>query len=136
MTTAVDTNIFVVLFSGTAGEAQAARLSRVEASKRRPLVTSPPVYGELVVASGRAVEEIDAFLSRTRVEVDWALDEDTWRKATFAYRAYAERRRAQRDGPSPRRILADFVIGAHALHHASALGIRWTKEFTARLFRS
>ena len=121
MTTAVDTNIFVVLFSGTAGEARAARLSLVEASKRGALVVSPPVYGELLAAPGRAVKEIDALLSRTRVEVDWGLDEGTWRTAAFAYRAYVQRRRAQRDGPNPRRILADFVIGAHAPHYASAL---------------
>ena len=69
----------MVLFIGTtAGEAWAARLSLVETSKRGALVVSPPVYGELVEAPGRAVKEIDAFLSRTRVEVDWGPDEDTW----------------------------------------------------------
>lgn len=64
---------------------------------------------------------VDDFLDRARVEVDWDLDEATWRTAAQAFRAYAERRRARRGDYGPRRILADFVIGAHALHYASAL---------------
>jgi predicted nucleic acid-binding protein len=42
------------------------------------------------------------------------LDEAVWRAAGRALQTYAARRRKQRD-PGPRRILADFVIGAHAL---------------------
>lgn len=64
---------------------------------------------------------MDAFLSRARVEVDWDLDEETWRAAARAFGNYAERRRIQRGDHGPRRILADFVIGAHALRYASAL---------------
>lgn len=67
------------------------------------------------------MEEVDAFLGRARIEVDWSLDEETWRAAVRAFGNYAERRRVRRGDRGPRRILADFVIGAHALLYASAL---------------
>lgn len=43
-----------------------------------------------------------------------------WRSAGLAFGGYAQRRRAQPGDPGPRRILADFLIGAHA----SELGAR------------
>jgi predicted nucleic acid-binding protein len=42
------------------------------------------------------------------------VDEETWRVAGRAYLGYTERRKSS-GGESPRRILADFLIGAHAL---------------------
>jgi hypothetical protein len=41
------------------------------------------------------------------------LNEPIWRSAGRAFQAYAERRRKQRDHGT-RRLLADFLIGAHA----------------------
>lgn len=54
-------------------------------------------------------------------EGDWAFSERVWREAALAFRRYAERRRSQPGGSGPRRILANFIVGAHALHLASAL---------------
>jgi predicted nucleic acid-binding protein len=42
------------------------------------------------------------------------LGEPVWRSAGRAFQSYAERLRKQRDSGT-RRILADFLIGAHAL---------------------
>ncbi len=53
--------------------------------------------------------------------MDWVLGEVVWRSAAAAYREYAVLRRKQQGDSGPRRILADFVIGAHAMHLASAL---------------
>ena len=121
MITAVDTNVFVALLAGAPEEARAARVSLNEARAQGTLVISAPVYAELVAAPGRGAEAVDAFLSRTRVDVDWVLGEGVWRAAARAYRGYAERRRSQAGDPGPRRILADLVIGAHALRFAAAL---------------
>jgi predicted nucleic acid-binding protein len=44
------------------------------------------------------------------------MDEGVWRAAGLAFQSYAGRRRRQRE-PEPRRILADFVIGAYAARH-------------------
>ncbi len=75
----------------------------------------------MAAAPGGDAEALDTFLERAGVRVDWAMGEDVWREAARAYGGYAERRRAQPDNRGPRRILADFVVGAHALLHASAL---------------
>jgi len=39
-----------------------------------------------------------------------------WGTAGLAYQAFAVRRKKHRD-PGPRRILADFLIGAHAVRN-------------------
>lgn len=121
MTTAVDTNVLVALLAGVPEEAASARRSLNKARRRGAIVVCAPVHAELSAAPGRGEKAVDDFLDRARVEVDWDLNEATWRTAAQAFRAYAERRRARRGDYGPRRILADFVIGAHALHYASAL---------------
>jgi predicted nucleic acid-binding protein len=52
--------------------------------------------------------------------VDWDLAEAAWRLAGRAFQGYAARRRRQRE-IGPRRILADFVIGAYAAQHGYSL---------------
>jgi predicted nucleic acid-binding protein len=121
LTTAVDTNVIVALLSGTPELSRAGRESLEQAGGRGALVVSPPVYAELLAAPGRKTEEIDSFLSSTGIEVDWVIGEPVWRTAAAAFREYAVRRRKQPGDSGPRRILADFVIGAHAMHLASAL---------------
>lgn len=120
MSTAVDTNILAALLRGAPEESRAARASLESASHRGRVVVSAAVYAELCAAPGRDQREVDAYLASRRIQVDWDLGEAVWRSAALAYREYAERRREQRGG-EPRRILADFVIGAHALHHAGTL---------------
>lgn len=114
MTTAADTNVFAALLEGTVEEAPAARRSLGVARKRGAIVIRAPVYAELISSPGRGEEAVDEFLGRARVEVDWELDEETWRVVARVFRGYAERRRARPGGAGPRRILADFLIGAHA----------------------
>lgn len=121
MITALDTNVLVALLAGADEEASAARRSLGEARQRGGILICAPVYAELVAAPGRGEAAVDELLGRARIEVDWELDEASWRVAARAFREYAERRRAQPGGSGPRRILADFVIGAHASRYASAL---------------
>ncbi len=52
--------------------------------------------------------------------IDWTTDESIWRVAGKAFERYANRRHKQKAG-SPRRILADFLIGAHALEEGYSL---------------
>jgi predicted nucleic acid-binding protein len=66
------------------------------------------------------VERLDEFLSTTGVLVDFRMDEEVWRLAGRRFAKHAARRRAARVG-QPRRLVADFVIGAHALLHADQL---------------
>ena len=41
---------------------------------------------------------------------------EVWHTAGSRYGSYALDRRRRSSAPGPRRILADFLIGAHALH--------------------
>ena len=82
-------------------------------------VVAPAVYAELV--AGRDESFVDRFLSEKEIEVDWSLGEEIWRTAGTRYGTYARTRRRQRGDAGPRRILADFLIGAHALHLTAGL---------------
>jgi predicted nucleic acid-binding protein len=52
--------------------------------------------------------------------VDWNLDEVIWRTAGRAFQLYVARRRKQRRAEQ-RRILADLLIGAHAIQNGFRL---------------
>ena len=52
--------------------------------------------------------------------VEWITNEAMWRVAGRAFQAYVNRHRKQRSG-EPRRLLADFLIGAHAVENGFAL---------------
>jgi predicted nucleic acid-binding protein len=84
------------------------------AFNRGTLVAAAPVFAELIAAPGRSEKFVGSFFEETGIGVDWELTEQIWRLAGRAFQAYAERRRKQRD-KGARRILADFIIGAHAL---------------------
>ena len=59
------------------------------------------------------METFDRFLLESRIRVDWKLSEQIWRVAGVKFAEYARRRRTSRGGDL-RRLIADFVIGAHA----------------------
>jgi hypothetical protein len=78
------------------------------------------VFAELIAAPGRTESFVRSFFEETGIAIDWELGEQIWRSAGRAFQAYAQRRRKRRD-PGTRRILADFLIGAHALSNGCRL---------------
>jgi predicted nucleic acid-binding protein len=112
MRTAIDTNVLSALWSREplAGEA-AARLGR--AHQEGGLVIAAPVYAELLAHPSATESFVDTFLDSTHVVVDFALDDAVWREAGRCFRDYAVRRRTS-GSQHPKRLLFDFVIGAHA----------------------
>lgn len=56
---------------------------------------------------------MEEFLLAAGIDVEWELEEQVWREAGRASHGYSIRRAAKE--PVPRRVAADFVIGAHAL---------------------
>jgi hypothetical protein len=116
MTTAIDTNVIVALWDRDHGLSSAAQTSLDEAFRHGGLIVSAPVCAELLACPGRNESFLDSFFIETGISVDWILDEPIWKAAGRAFQAYAARRRRQR-ASGPRRILADFMIGAHALHN-------------------
>lgn len=120
MITAVDTNVLIGIWNEDDALNATAR-SAIDASLALgSLVISAPVFAELLAAPNRAETFLDYFFSETGITVDWNLNESDWRMAGRAFRAYASRRSKQRD-PGPRRILTDFLIGAHALRRGYRL---------------
>ena len=115
MTTAVDTNVIVALWDPDLAPSTAVRSALDAASAGGGLVICAPVFAELMAAPGRTEGFLDSFFGATGIHIDWTLEEAVWRSAGRAFQAYAGRRRKQ-SGHGPRRILADFLIGAHALH--------------------
>jgi predicted nucleic acid-binding protein len=113
MTTALDTNVVIALWDKDSALSLAAQTALDTAFNRGTLVAAAPVFAELIAAPGRSEAFVSSFFEETGIGVDWDLPEQVWRSAGRAFQAYAERRRKQRDAGA-RRILADFIIGAHA----------------------
>lgn len=130
MTTAIDTNIIVALWDVHQATTSAARTALEAAFHRGNLIVAAPVFAELIAAPGRTEAFVSAFLEDAGIAVDWHLTEDIWRAAGQAFQSYAERRRKHSDSAA-RRILADFLIGAHA----AAYGYRLLTT-DVRLFRA
>jgi len=63
------------------------------------------------------------------IAVDFDLGEDVWRLAATSFAAYAVRRRRS-GGGSPKRLVADFLIAAHALLRADRLMTRDAKRYS------
>jgi len=63
---------------------------------------------------------MDGFLTQTSISVDAACDAQLWRETGRRFARYIARRRAQQEA-GPRRLLADFQIGSHALLRADRL---------------
>jgi predicted nucleic acid-binding protein len=138
MTISIDTNAIAALWNEDDCDNRRAAEVIGKAHARESLAVSPPVYAELMAGPLREEAALDRFFAETGIEVEWNLSEAIWREAGRAYRSYAHRR--VRSGQSaPRRILADFVVGAHAKIQGYAMlsfeGERYAKAFPgSRIF--
>jgi predicted nucleic acid-binding protein len=120
MITAVDSNVLIALWDVKNALNLIAKPALDSAHAAGTLIISAPVYAELLAYPGRNEEFLDIFFAETGIAVDWNLDESIWRSAGLTYQSYAARRRKQRS-TEPRRIQADFLIGAHALENGYRL---------------
>lgn len=119
MRTALDANVISSIWSY---EESALRLLEQlgEALEWGSLVLCPVVYAELHGYPGISRGKIDVFLDATRISVDWQMDEEVWALAGDRFADYVKRRRKQKHA-APKRLLADFMIGAHAQLRADRL---------------
>ena len=84
------------------------------------MVICAPVYVELLAYPKATKTFLEQFLTTTHIITDFLLDEAVWQEAGAAYATYAQRRRQSKDGPS-KRLLVDFIVGAHAILKADRL---------------
>ena len=119
MRTAIDTNVLSALWSG---EPAASRVTGQleESHTLGGLVVCAPVYAELLAHPSASRRFVDEFLGDTGIRVDFELSEEVWRQAGARFAVYAQRRRRSAGG-SPKRLLVDFVVAAHALLSADRL---------------
>lgn len=119
MRTAVDTNVISALWSN---EPAAAGTKELLSSARQEggLVICAPVYAELLAYPGATRGFVETFLRDTDIEIYTDLPLELWTRVGETFSTYAERRRKDRAG-HPKRLLVDFVVGAHALLLADCL---------------
>jgi predicted nucleic acid-binding protein len=114
MTISIDTNVISALWNNDDkfNTVAAKILGRIHSQGK--LVVSGPVYSELIAGPLKDENVLDDFFADAGIAIEWTLGEEIWREAGRAYRGYVLRRNRS-SKQSPRRILADFLIGAHAL---------------------
>ena len=120
MSLALDTNVVQALLE----QAHPFQTRAVQALKQhrggRQLIISPFVYAEAHGIPGFDAVTFAAFLQDVGIHIDRALPDDLWERAGEAHATYHLRRRRQGQA-GHRRILTDFLIGAHALKAQASL---------------
>ncbi len=119
MRTAIDTNILSALWSK---EPPASEIGRNLGNSKNEggLVVGAPVYAELLAYPSATESFVNQFLADTGIVVDFALQQDVWIDAGRRFAKHARRRRKM-GAKDPRRLLVDFLVGAHALARADRL---------------
>jgi len=120
MITSIDSNVIIGLWNEDDALNPVALNALDSAFASGSLIICGAVYAELLAFPGRGEEFVDQFLLDTEISVDWTTNETIWKTAGRAFSAYAGRRRKQK-AEGPRRILADFLIGAHAFENGYSL---------------
>jgi predicted nucleic acid-binding protein len=122
MRTALDTNILAPVLSG-APEGEEIIVQLLTVRSEGALLISGPVFVELSAIPGINFKRTEETLREISVAIDFDLGEDVWRLAANRFSAYANRRRRSGGGQA-KRLLADFVIAAHASLKANRLMTR------------
>ncbi len=112
MLTAIDTNVISCLWSKETASAEVAT-HLFKAKQEGGLIISAAVYAELLAYPKATKPFLDTFIETTHIQVDYHHSEAIWHKAAEAFATYASRRR-QAKTKEPKRLLIDFLIGAHA----------------------
>lgn len=119
MKVAVDSNVISALWTGEPASPH-CRTQLESARLRGGIVICAPVYCELHACPGISRGLVSDFLRDTEIVCDFEMGAEVWREAAVRFARYADRRRKS-GGQSAKRILVDFVVGAHALVRTDGL---------------
>ncbi|MBW4043542.1 MAG: type II toxin-antitoxin system VapC family toxin [Acidobacteria bacterium] len=127
MKTAIDTNILSALWSREPFAREIAE-RLWQAKMLGGLVICPVVLAEALAHPRVTEEAVERFLKESEITVEYELSTRTWHEAGRRFAQYAGRRRrsgskagAGLGSEEPKRLLADFLIGAHGLLQADRL---------------
>src|SRR5467141_4221295 len=116
MRTAIDTNLLSARWSKEPLASDIAK-NLGNAKTDGGLVVGAPVYAELLAYPKDTESFVNGFLADTGIDVDFEFQQRVWLEAGRRFARYARRRRRTAHH-GPRRLLADFIIGSHALTQA------------------
>ncbi len=119
MRTSLDTNILSALWSNEPSASDIAKRLG-EAKQSGAVIVSGLVYAELLAYPKATEAFVNDFFEQTGIMTDFRFRETVWMEAGRRIAKYANRRRNAK-GESPKRLLADFVVGTHALLQADRL---------------
>lgn len=111
----LDSNILLALLrSEPTAPAIGQQLNNLSGKHR--LVLSGPAYAELV----GFYPQLDEYLNAAGIKVLAEMPLSAWERAGTAHASYTARRKRS-GGGLPRRVLTDYLIGAHASAHQLSL---------------
>jgi predicted nucleic acid-binding protein len=113
MITAVDTSVLLDILTDSPVHAEQSEALLARAYQQGSLIVCPVVYAELA-PHARDRRQLDGWLQRGGIRVV-TLTADHGYSAGVAHAAY------RKAGGKRERVLADFLIGSHALHEANRL---------------
>src|SRR5260370_18761336 len=116
MRTAIDTNVLSALWSKESLASDIAK-NLGNAKTEGGLVVGAPVYAELLAYPKATESFVNSFLEDTGIDVAFEFQQRVWLEAVGRFSRNAKRRRRTTQ-QGPRRLLADFILGSHALAHA------------------
>ncbi len=132
MRTAIDSNVLSALWANEPLASNAAEILG-SAKAEGGLVISGAVYAELLAHPKVTESDVNNFLKDTGIDVDFEFGEPGWLETGRRFALYAKRRR-RTSREAPKRLLADFIIGSHALTQADRLltldPARYARDFT------
>jgi len=129
MTISLDSNILSTVWSPTDPLRHQVAAALDEYRNHASLVLCGFVYAELLPVQ-RSQRVLDAILHELDVHIEWDMGERVFRVAGDAFAGYVERRKS-RSSDEPRRLLTDFLIGAHAEVSGHAILTRDKRIFRA-----
>lgn len=132
MKISVDTNIIVGFWLGTPeGQRDMGSIRQMQ-GRGDTFVVCGMVYTELCAAPGQSRANVEAFLKVAGLGLDYAMPAPVWEAAAAAHAVHQGQRRLKRQS-TLKRVVADFLVGAHALHRTDALLTRNPGDFGAFL---
>ncbi len=119
MRTALDTNVISYFFFGDeVAQAKAKPVIR-QALQDGEVLIGPVVYAEMAALAEFDETQFDHALKQLGITVDWAAwPKPLWQGAGQRYGRFAQKRKQL---ATPRRLLADFLVIAHAGQRADRL---------------